>query len=195
MEKIYESELKCIKSTLAATRMTPEERSAVMIMYRGIIRGIECYTASEENTYLAIEGMHAVITFLKEQHKISMTTASGLRNATNQIYAKWDSSLSKRSKEGDPLRQYRTRKPKPTKIINNDPTTIVFWTDGTKTIVRRGSEEQNSRYAAFCAALAKKIYGNNTRVNYIVSKTECVRKNKKAEEQADGHPDGDAGDR
>lgn len=55
------------------------------------------------------------------------------------------------------------------KIIYNDPATIVFWEDGTKTVVKRGKDEPFSKYHAFCAALAKKLYTTNSAVNRIVN--------------------------
>lgn len=55
------------------------------------------------------------------------------------------------------------------RIIYNDPATIVFWSDNTKTVVKRGPTETFNKYTAFCAALAKKMYGNNSRVNKIVN--------------------------
>lgn len=56
----------------------------------------------------------------------------------------------------------------PEKIIYNDPATVVFWEDGTKTVVKRAKGEKFNKYNAFCAALAKKTYGNNSVVNRIV---------------------------
>ena len=58
--------------------------------------------------------------------------------------------------------------PIPKKIIYNGPATIVFWDDGTKTIVKRSKKEKDNKYNAFCAALAKKVYGNNSKVNRYV---------------------------
>lgn len=41
--------------------------------------------------------------------------------------------------------------------------TIVEWADGTQTkIIRAADEEDMGLYAAFCIALAKKLYGNNS---------------------------------
>lgn len=60
------------------------------------------------------------------------------------------------------------KKPTAVRIIYNDPATIVFWNDGTKTVVKKAKGERFNKYTAFCAALAKKIYGNNSRVNKIV---------------------------
>ena len=54
-------------------------------------------------------------------------------------------------------------------IIYNDPATIVFWKDGTKTVVKRAKGEKFNKYYAFCAALAKKAFGNNSQVNKIVA--------------------------
>ena len=58
---------------------------------------------------------------------------------------------------------------KPLKIIYNDPATIVFWRDGTKTVVKRMEKEKFNPYTAFCAALAKKLFGSNSAVNRIVN--------------------------
>lgn len=54
------------------------------------------------------------------------------------------------------------------KIIFNDPVTVVFWTDKTKTIVRKSDNDPYDKYMAFCAALAKKVYENNTQIHKII---------------------------
>ena len=56
----------------------------------------------------------------------------------------------------------------PKRIIYNNPATIVFWRDGTKTVVKKNEKEKYNSYNAFCAALAKKIFGTNSEVNRIV---------------------------
>lgn len=58
--------------------------------------------------------------------------------------------------------------PEPKRIIFNGPATIVFWKDGTKTVVKCADMEEYNRYNAFCAALAKKIFGTNSKINRIV---------------------------
>lgn len=51
----------------------------------------------------------------------------------------------------------------PDRIKRRDRATIVEWADGTQTkIVRAEDEEDMGLYAAFCIALAKKLYGNNS---------------------------------
>lgn len=60
----------------------------------------------------------------------------------------------------------------PKRIIYNDPVTIVFWKDGTKTIVRATKETIFNKYNAFTAALAKKILMSNSNVNRIVDRGE-----------------------
>lgn len=67
----------------------------------------------------------------------------------------------------------------PKRIIYNNPATIVFWKDGTKTVVKKAAKEPYNKYNAFCAALAKKVYGNNSRVNTLVSSGEDQVKKKK----------------
>lgn len=53
------------------------------------------------------------------------------------------------------------------RIIHNDPATIVFWADGTKTVVKCMDGEKYDRYAGFCAALAKKVYGSTSQAKKI----------------------------
>ena len=57
---------------------------------------------------------------------------------------------------------------KPVRIIYNPPATIVFWSDGTKTVVKKRKGERFNEYNAFCAALAKKVFESNSAVNKIV---------------------------
>lgn len=51
--------------------------------------------------------------------------------------------------------------------------TDVLWEDGTVTVVKLKDGEDFDEYAAFCAALAKKIFGSTNAVNDIVKKTAC----------------------
>lgn len=56
------------------------------------------------------------------------------------------------------------------KIIFNGPATIIFWTDGTKTVVRYNDETEtiDDREKAVFAACAKKLLGTNaTGSNYL----------------------------
>ena len=57
----------------------------------------------------------------------------------------------------------------PRKIIYNGPATIVFWNDGTKTVVKRSKKDKDNKYNAFCAALAIKTFGNNSQVMKLVN--------------------------
>lgn len=57
----------------------------------------------------------------------------------------------------------------PQKIIHSGPCTIVFWQDDTKTVVRLSENDLNDEYAAFCAALAIKIFGSNSQVKKIIN--------------------------
>lgn len=75
----------------------------------------------------------------------------------------------------------------PEKIIKSADRTIVFWKDGTKTIVKRSDDAEDDIYSAFTAALAEKTYGSNSQVKKILrTKVEVVplsdRLKKKKEE-------------
>lgn len=61
----------------------------------------------------------------------------------------------------------------PKKIIRNGPATIVFWNNGKKTVVMKADGDADNEYNAFCAALAIRIFGNNSALKRIISeKTE-----------------------
>lgn len=59
----------------------------------------------------------------------------------------------------------------PVKIRKDGPVTVVFWRDGTATSVRCGAGEQYDDYVAFCAALAKKLFLNNSSIKRILRDT------------------------
>lgn len=46
------------------------------------------------------------------------------------------------------------------KVIFNDPATIVFWTDGTKTIVKCQEGDTFDKEKGLAMAIAKRCYGN-----------------------------------
>lgn len=72
----------------------------------------------------------------------------------------------------------------PKRILRSGPCTIVFWEDGTKTMVRRAmDEETDSPYEAFTAALAIKIFGSNSAVKRTV-KNKLVEQIKKPKNNA-----------
>lgn len=70
----------------------------------------------------------------------------------------------------------------PIKIIYNGVATVVFWNDDTKTVVKRSTGTKDDRYNAFCAALAKKMYGTNSALKKYI---ECAEnaKNPKPKER------------
>lgn len=58
------------------------------------------------------------------------------------------------------------------RVIFSGPVTIILWNDDTKTIVRRSSDDPNDHYAAFTAAVCKKLFGNSSAIRKIVKKAE-----------------------
>lgn len=53
-------------------------------------------------------------------------------------------------------------------IIYHDAATIVYWTDGTKTVVKCNENDEYSEYAGFVAAVAKKMYGGANAINRLI---------------------------
>lgn len=59
-------------------------------------------------------------------------------------------------------------------IIYHDAATIVYWTDGTKTVVKCNENDEYSEYAGFVAAVAKKMYGGANAVNRLIDSKKVV---------------------
>lgn len=57
--------------------------------------------------------------------------------------------------------------PKCIYYYDNDYTTVL-WNDGTRTTVKLSDDDIYDEYSAFCAALAKRIYGSSSRIKKII---------------------------
>lgn len=55
-------------------------------------------------------------------------------------------------------------------IISNGPATIVFWNDGTKTVVKCDIYDEDDLYDAVANAIAKKVFGSTSKFHRIVDK-------------------------
>ena len=55
-------------------------------------------------------------------------------------------------------------------IFYDDIATVVFWKDGTKTIVKCPEGTPYDEYTAFCVAVAKKFYGTNSAIKRVIKK-------------------------
>lgn len=64
----------------------------------------------------------------------------------------------------------RVREFTPERIIQNGPAFIVFWNDGTKSVLKRKDSDQDDPYAAFGQALMIKIFGTNSMAHKIVDR-------------------------
>lgn len=62
-------------------------------------------------------------------------------------------------------------------IIYHDAATIVYWTDGTKTVVKCNENDEYSEYAGFVTAVAKKMYGGANAINRLIDSKKVIRGN------------------
>lgn len=74
----------------------------------------------------------------------------------------------------------------PKEIIYNDAATIVYWTDGTKTVVKCNENDEYSEYFGFIAAVAKKMYGGTGPINQIIKSKKVVHSNKLGQKETFG---------
>lgn len=67
----------------------------------------------------------------------------------------------------DPIKPLASSRPDPTKMIYitdvkfSGPATIVFWSDGTKTVVKCSENDVYDKEKGLAMAIVKKIIGNN----------------------------------
>ena len=61
----------------------------------------------------------------------------------------------------------RPAKPEIERVIFHDPATIVYWEDGTKTVVKAHNEKFDKE-KGLLAAIAKKVYGNKGSFNNVI---------------------------
>ena len=55
---------------------------------------------------------------------------------------------------------FNTMKPSITNVIFNKPATIIFWSDGTKTVVKAQDGDKFDKEKGLAMAIAKKALGN-----------------------------------
>ena len=58
------------------------------------------------------------------------------------------------------------------KVIFNNPATIVFWLDGTKTIVKKADDEPWDPEKGLAMAIIKKYFGTNKEIKKIILASE-----------------------
>lgn len=56
------------------------------------------------------------------------------------------------------------------RVIFNDPATIVFWHDGTKTVVKCQGDDVFDEETGLLMCIAKKVYGNKGAFNDVIKK-------------------------
>lgn len=64
-------------------------------------------------------------------------------------------------------------------VSPNKKATIVFWGDGSKTVVKLADGDEFDLYAGFTAAVAKKLYGSNSALKKMINRKVEYQKWKK----------------
>lgn len=83
-------------------------------------------------------------------------------NAFDAIKLLSDTLKDQEEKEKEDMQ--RVTVPMPTRMLKNGRATVVFFADDTKVVVKLPDGVEDNEYNAFCAAIAKKMFGTNTRI-------------------------------
>ena len=54
------------------------------------------------------------------------------------------------------------------RVIFHNPATIIFWSDGMKTVVKCSKDDKYDRLTGFLLCVMKKAYGNKGRYNNVI---------------------------
>lgn len=66
----------------------------------------------------------------------------------------------------------------PVRILKSGVATVVFWKDGTKTVVKCAPETMPNDYDAFTSALAIKLFSTNSRLKKLIREKTVVQPEK-----------------
>lgn len=98
---------------------------------------------------------------------MAMTREEMMMEAAER-YCLNDVAVTEKIFKEEKIMRFDSCKPTIKKVIFNDPATIVFWTDGTKTIVKCGENDDFDPEKGIAMACMKKLLGTNkTGSNYI----------------------------
>ena len=61
------------------------------------------------------------------------------------------------------------------RVIFNDPATIIYWKDGSKTVVKRSYDDIWDSEKGFCMAIIKKLYGNTSFIKKFIEPEEEIQ--------------------
>lgn len=73
------------------------------------------------------------------------------------------------------------------KIIFNDPATVIFWDDGTKTVVKATEGDVFDPYYGFCCAVTKRVFGNMSKVKKLIKRSSTTITDNKKEKKNEDH--------
>lgn len=110
----------------------------------------------------AIEGYGMNDRIAITQPNIITTTGTNLVFEDHSCYIKTCSQ--------EPDKTKAKKLPDITKVVFNRPATIVFWDDGTKTIVKCDGEDIYSEEVGIAMCIAKKALGNKSNYNNVIKK-------------------------
>lgn len=72
------------------------------------------------------------------------------------------------------------------RIIYSGNRTIVFWKDGTKTVVKCKKDDKFDEYSGFVAAFAKKAFGSTHHLKKLISRAKVSQNKKNKKDKTDG---------
>ena len=128
--------------------------------------------------YYPVEPIPVVLRQLMDEHMNSAIMSQYTIMSTEAVRAGMQKTPEKEPPK--PIRP-EDKKPAPVepmmpeRIVYSGPKTIVFWPDGTKTILSRMDGQEHDEYYAFCAAVVKKMFGSTPKAKKFLDSIKFVQ--------------------
>lgn len=117
----------------------------------------------------------SLIRLIKAYEGVNMNTVQGVKEFINDRYGIYSMK-----------QEFNAKLTYIKEVLYKDPATIIFWSDGTKTVVKCGEGETFDPEKGLAMAIIKKMYGNN-KGNYYNIFRKWLPKEEKKKDDLDGY--------
>lgn len=94
----------------------------------------------------------------------------GAYSAICNVLDRYIDKIDKEAEDKNKKQDKKNGKLEIKRIIFNEPATIIFWSDGEKTVVKAAEGDEYNPYYGFCCAVTKRIFGNNSVIKKVMKR-------------------------
>ena len=146
----------------------------------GVYQAFGLSRSCEREHYCAMEQMKAYILGTNNEKENKNMTATELCRIEREAYDKGykrgrevgrtEGFVDGRRASSEIIDRFYIGKTRIKKVIFNDPATIVFWADGTKTVAKAHGDDKFDKEVGLTVCIAKKALGNRRHFDAVFKK-------------------------